>query len=184
MGFFKKQINVADKQLWAVGLLGHHLKSRNAETIDAIGAAIGAGIAFASPPSIAVSSGETWERAHGSQMVVKGLSAEDKAKALADYNSTQHLSAKKQLLDVLLERSEAAIYLVVPVYARTLVTPDLPEDYDWMTLNPATRELAHLASDCLRDSAGSYLDQKGKCGSTEYQFTLDALCYAGAVLRT
>jgi hypothetical protein len=45
------------------------------------------------------------------------------------------------------------------------------------------RELSHYASDCLKDAAGSYVDNNGKQGTTSYEFILDSLCYAGSVLR-
>jgi hypothetical protein len=183
VGIFKKSLSETDKQLWAIGLLGFHLKSRDSETIGAIGGAIGAGIAFASPPSIAISGMTSWIKDCGSHTAIRGLSTEDKTCALSDYNSARHLNAKKELLDVLREGSEVALYLVVPVFTRALVTPDLPEDYDWMDQDSSIRELSHYASDCLKDAAGSYIDSNGKHGTTAYEFVLDSLCYAGSVLR-
>ena len=183
MGMFKKTLSETDKQLWAIGLMGHHLKSRDAEVIDSIGGAIGRGILFASPSSIALLGAQAWDKANGHHMAITGLSEEGKAKALADFGSSQHSNAKKKLLDVLLERNEMAVYLVVPVYARELVSHDLPEDFEWMDVDSAIRELAHFAADCLRDAAGSFIDSNGKYGSTAYEFVLNSLCYAGAVLR-
>jgi hypothetical protein len=182
MGLFKKQMSETDKQLWAVGLMAHHLKTRDSDVARAIGGAVGAGIAFTSP-SIITSSMEAWKRESGSQLPIRFLSDEEQVAVLADNVSSRHLKAKKELLDVLLDKSEAGVYLVVPVYTRELVVAELPADYEWSDLDQSTRELSHYASDCLRDAAGSYIDSKGRYGSTAYEFVLNSLCYAGAVLR-
>lgn len=182
MGLFKKSLSETDKQLWAVGLMAHHLKTRDSEVARAIGGAIGAGIVFASP-SIITSSMDTWNRESGSRLPIRFLNDEENVAVIADNGSPRHLKAKKELLDVLLDKSEAGVYLVVPVYTRELVVAEFPEEYEWSDLDQPIKELSHYASDCLRDAAGSYIDSNGKYGSTAYEFVFNALCYAGAVLR-
>jgi hypothetical protein len=183
MGLFKKTMSESEKQLWAIGLMGHHLKSRSSEVTAALAGPIGAGIVFASPPSIVVSSGEAWRKANGSHMAVRGLTAEEKANAVADYNSQRHVSAKKELLEVLIKKSAVGHHIVLAPLARELVVPELPEDFDWTDVDSSVRELSHFASDCLRDAFDSYTANNGKYGSTAYEFVLKAICYAGSVLR-
>lgn len=182
MGLFKKSPSETDKQLWAVGLMAHHLKTRDSEVAKAIGGAIGAGIVFTSP-SIITSSMDAWKRESGSRLPIRFLNDDENMAVLADNGSHRHLKAKGKLLDVLLDKSEVGVYLVVPVYTRELVVAELPEEYEWSDLNQSIKELDHYASDCLRDAAGSYIDSNGTHGSTAFEFVLNALCYAGAVLR-
>jgi len=178
MGLFST--STSQKQQRAIGCMGHHLRSRDSEVRDSLEPIIGASIAFATPPALVISGSQTWLKAYGAYGSIRGISSSDREKCLLDFSSPRHLEAMNELQKIVSESSEASIYIALPVYVQELI---LRENDDASDIDEITSWLISYATSCIRDSASSYIDSRGKNGLDEVEFVLKSFCFAGAVLR-